>query len=132
ETVDQLRDPGKVGEVIGELALQVEAQDLEAGLLQRVGGGAADAARGAGDQRCLQPARPGMVKPAAFRSLISSCSWLEVSSTSGGRQVFHCGSLPKCATAVFSAGIIGCFCTILRVAVMPACSWSASADFQIL
>src|SRR5439155_244754 len=51
---------------------------------------------------------------------------------SGGRHVFHCGSLPKCATALFSAGIIGFFCTILRVAVMPACSLSASAERQFL
>src|SRR6185503_12342857 len=40
--------------------------------------------------------------------------------------------LPKCATALFSAGIIGCFCTILRVAVMPACSSSAFAERQFL
>ena len=36
------------------------------------------------------------------------------------------------ATIAFSAGIIGCFCTILRVAVMAACSLSASAERQLL
>src|SRR5690242_15438134 len=94
--------------------------------------GQADAAAGTGNEDRLQAVRPGIEKPMALRSLISSSSCAAVSSTSGGRQVFHCGSLPKWATALFSAGIIGCFCTTLRVAVMPACSLSASAERQFL
>jgi hypothetical protein len=73
-----------------------------------------------------------MSKPAPLSSVMSVSSCCEVSSTSGGRQVFHRRSLPKCATAAFRAGIIGCFCTILRVALMPACRRSASAERQFL
>jgi hypothetical protein len=39
--------------------------------------------------------------------------------------------LPKPAIVALSAGIIGCFWMILRVAVMPACSWSASGERQL-
>src|SRR5256885_8490242 len=62
-----------------------------------------------GVQTCALPIFKSFTK-------VSSCE--SESSTSGGRQVFHCGSLPKCAIAAFSAGIIGCFCTSLRVAVI--------------
>src|SRR5690348_18463469 len=99
-----------MGEVEDDVGLlPVEANDLAAGFPQRVRRGAADAARRAGDEGFFQLVRPGMAKPAALRSRISSSSCALVSSTSGGRQVRHCGSLPKCATALFSAGIIGCF-----------------------
>src|SRR5678816_1214113 len=129
---DEFRDAGEIGEVVDDVArFLVQREDAEAALLEERGCRFADALRGAGDEDGLQ-ARPGMLKPAPLRSRINSSSWFEVSSTSGGRQVLHCGSLPKCATALFSAGIIGCFCTILRVAVMPACSWSASAERQFL
>jgi len=49
ERVDQLRDSRKVREVVGNFTLKIESQDTQAGLLQRLGGGEADAARGAGD-----------------------------------------------------------------------------------
>ena len=73
ERIDQLRNAGEVGKVVLDLAFEVQAQDAESRFRQGVGGGAADAARGAGDQRGFH-ASPGMVKPAALSSLISSFS----------------------------------------------------------
>src|SRR5581483_6471216 len=110
----------------------VEREDRMALLQEEPRRGEADAARRAGDEDGAQPARPGIVKPFPFRSRISCSSWLELSSTRGGRQVFHCGSLPKCAMVALSAGIIGCFCTSLRVAVIAACILSASPERQFL
>ena len=110
----------------------VQREDAQAALAEAPSRSPADAARGAGDQRrSSRRPGPGIEKPVAFSSVIKVSSCEAVSSTSGGRQVFHCGSLPKCAIAAFSAGIIGCFCTILRVAVMPACSLSASGARQL-
>src|SRR2546425_591101 len=109
---------------------QIETDDAQSRRRQRLRGREADPPAGAGDQRGLQPS-PGIEKPFALSSLIRSFSWTEFNSISGGRRVFHCGSLAKCATVAFSAAIIGCFCTILRVAVMAACRRSASGERQL-
>src|SRR3989441_537493 len=109
---------------------QIETDDAQSRRRQRLRGREADPAAGAGDQRGLQPS-PGIEKPFALSSPIRSFSWTEFNSISGGRRVFHCGSLAKCATVAFSAAIIGCFCTILRVAVMAACRRSASGERQL-
>ena len=61
---------------------------------------------------------------------MSAASCSGASSTSGGRTRRHSPSLPKCATTDFSAAIIGYFCMILRVALMPDCSLSASPERQ--
>src|SRR6185312_7121331 len=108
EPGNQLWDRGQVGEVEPEgldvlqglRKILVEAEHLHPRLHQRRGSRPADAAAGAGDQRRLHTeARPGMSKPAARSSVMSVSSCCAVSSTSGGRQVFHSRSLPKCATA---------------------------------
>jgi hypothetical protein len=73
ERVDQRRDAPQVGQVVGDLALQVQLQDAYAGLLQRGGARLADAARGAGDERG-DHASPGMEKPLCFNSVINCSS----------------------------------------------------------
>src|SRR4026207_255597 len=97
---DQLWDAGEIGEVVDDVArFLVQREDAEAALLEERGCRFADALRGAGGEDCLQ-ATPAMKKPLARNSVIRVSSCEAESSTSGGRQVLHCGSLPKCATAL--------------------------------
>jgi hypothetical protein len=77
ERRDERRDAGEVLEIVADAAgdrLPVQPVDPEAGLLEQAGGRGADALRRAGDEDRLQSFRPGMVKPAALSSVISSCS----------------------------------------------------------
>jgi hypothetical protein len=64
------------------------------------------------------------------RSVMSAADCVACSSTSGGRTLAQ-PSLPRqCATACFSAGIIGYFWNALRIVSNFACSASTSAAFQ--